>query len=117
MDEARHDFDDNKESRLLKHLVLEFPMGHILSSKEIFDEATEDEKLDLEIVPIGEIHHNLPTHTSYYACWKVARVDLKFSKRGRIDKKEKQSVAAALLAAMMNSDVNNGDMEEETQRS
>jgi hypothetical protein len=33
--------------------VLEFPTGHVLSSKEIFERATEDEKLALEIVPVA----------------------------------------------------------------
>jgi hypothetical protein len=103
MDEARHDYEDNKKSRLLKHLVLEFPTGHILSSKEIFAKATEDEKLALEIVSIAEGHKLAPKlkNTSHYACWKVARVDLKASKRGKIEPKQQVSEAAALLSAMM----------------
>jgi hypothetical protein len=106
MVEARHDCNDNKASRLLKHLVLEFPTGHILSSKEIFEKATKDEKLHMEIIPIAEDHKSMPKlhDTRHCACWRVARVDLKASKRGKIEHVQEVSEAAALLAALMGND-------------
>ena len=83
----------------MKHRVLEFPKGHILSSKEILEKSTEDEKLALEIVCITEGHKLMPAlkNKSHYACWKVARVDLKASKRGKIEPEQPLSEAAALL--------------------
>jgi hypothetical protein len=124
MDEARHDYNDNKKARLLKHLVLNFPAGHILSSKEFFEKSTQEEKLAMEIVSINEGHTMMPKlkNTSHYVCWKVARVDLKASKRGRIEKVKEVSEAATLLAAMMDSlamdeDNNNDDNEEEDENS
>jgi hypothetical protein len=103
MDEARHDYNDNTPARMLKHIVLEFPTGHVLSSKEIFERATEDEKLALEIVPVAYVHPLMPTlnNTIHYACWKVARVDLKASKRGKIEQKQQLSEAAEQLAALL----------------
>jgi hypothetical protein len=77
-------------SHLLKHLVLEFPKDHILSSKEIDTKSTEDEKLGLELIPIAESHKllTLLKNRSHYALWKVARIDLKASnQRGKIEPK------------------------------
>ena len=56
MDNARHAYEDNKASRRWKHLLLEFPSPHELSSKLIYDEAGDDEELALELVPFHYSH-------------------------------------------------------------
>jgi hypothetical protein len=105
MDDARHSYEENKASRRWNHLLLEFPTGHELSSKVIYDDAGEDEELELEIVPFRYCH---PTNTDqfnsmHYAAWKVARSDVRASKRGRVEKKENKSKGASLLDDLMSS--------------
>jgi hypothetical protein len=105
MDNARHAFEDNKASRRWKHLLLEFPAGHELSSKLIYDEAGDDEELALELVPFRYSHTSAPLsiNTIHYAAWKIARSDMSASKRGKVEHKENKSKAASLLAGLMNS--------------
>jgi hypothetical protein len=103
MDDARHAFEDNKASRMYKHLLLEFPNGHSFSSKEIYDKAGEDEELELSLIPVMAQHKALPDTTQLFAAWTVARVDLKANKRGKVDRKEHKSKAAALLQSFATS--------------
>ncbi len=73
-----------------------------LSSKEIYDEAGEDEKLELEIIPIVYSHPMIKgSGTQHWAAWKVVRTDLKVHKRGKIEVKSKKSKAAALLGGLI----------------
>ena len=103
MDDARHAHEENKSTRRWKHLLLEFPGGHELSSKLIYDLAGEDEELDLEIVPFHCSHPSAPNvfNTHHCAAWKVARSDVRASKRGKVEHEENKSKAASLLAKMM----------------
>ena len=124
MDDACHDYKDNKAARLLKHIVLKFPKGHVLSSKDIYAKATDDEKLCMELVSIPGKHLALPTldNTRHYALWKVARADIRPAKRGKIEEEEPLSEVAALLAAMMGNpkedkDYQYGTMDNEDQNS
>jgi hypothetical protein len=103
MDDARHAFEENKATRRWKHLLLEFPGGHELSSKLIYEAAGDDDELELEIVPHCCSHKSAPTsfNTLHCAAWKVARSDVRASKRGKVEHKENKSKAASLLDNMM----------------
>ena len=105
MDDAHHLFEENKESRRWKHLLLEFPVGHEMSAKDIFDDAGDDEEFELELVPFVYTHSGVrkAINTIHYAAWKVARKDLRASKRGKVEHRENKSKAASLLAGIMNS--------------
>jgi hypothetical protein len=69
----------------------------------IYDLAGDDEELELEIVPFHYSHPSAPNvfNTHHYAAWKVARSDVRASKRGKVEHKENESKAASLLAKMM----------------
>jgi hypothetical protein len=103
MDNARHWFEENKASRKCKHLLLEFPSGHALGGKEIYEEATDDEELEIELIPVVYSHRKIPnsTNTLHYAAWKVYRTDIRPTKQGKVDHKENKSKGAALLASIM----------------
>jgi hypothetical protein len=105
MDDARHAFDDNKESRRWKYILLDFPPSHSLGSKEIYDEAGEDEELKLELIPFVYAHKKIPNavNTIHYAGWKVCRTDIRPTKRGKVEQKENKSMGASLLAGIMSS--------------
>jgi hypothetical protein len=45
MDNARHSFEEHKETRHWKHLLLEFAHGQVLCGKEIYSEAGDDKDL------------------------------------------------------------------------
>jgi hypothetical protein len=52
MDNAHHELENNKVHREWKYLLLQFPPGHVLSSKAIFDDAGDNEELDYDIVDV-----------------------------------------------------------------
>jgi hypothetical protein len=101
MDDARHDFFANKEARRFKQILLNFPTGYVLSAKEIYADAGEDQELQLEILPIKYYSNpgNNETNSEHWAGFKVARIDVKARKRGKVETPQKQSKAAALLFA------------------
>lgn len=102
LDDARHSYEQNKAAREWKYLVLDFPTNHMLSSKVIYEDAEEDEELELEIIPIQYSHSDIKGQGSeHWAAWKVARTDLKIHKRGKIEEKSKQSKAALLLHGLI----------------
>jgi hypothetical protein len=104
MDDARHAHEKNKATRRCwNHLLLEFPAGHELSSKLIYEDAGDDEELEFEIVPFHCSHAPAPTvfNTHHCAAWMVARSDVRASKRGKVEHKENKSKAASLLANLM----------------
>jgi sarcosine oxidase delta subunit len=79
---------------------LQFPPGHVLSSKTIYDEAGDNEELDYEIVDVTYTHSKVAgANTEHWMHFKVARTDLRISKRGKVEKKEKKSKMAAKLEA------------------
>jgi hypothetical protein len=85
--------------------LLEFPGGHELSSKLIHEDARDDKELELEIVPFHYSHPSAPEdfNTHHYAAWKVARIDVRASKRGKVEHRENKIKikAASLLDSMM----------------
>jgi hypothetical protein len=104
LDDARHSFAQEKAAREWKYLVLDFPSDHQLSSKVIYDEAGDDEELELEIIPIQYTHKNIIKKglgSQHWESWKVVRTDVKVHKRGKLEVKSKQSKAAALLGGLM----------------
>jgi hypothetical protein len=96
MDDARHDFFANKQARRFKQILLNFPKGYVLSAKEIYGDAGEDQELELEILPLKHYSNNV-TYCEHWAGFKVARIDVKARKRGKVETPQKQSKAAALL--------------------
>ncbi len=95
MDDVRHEFFANRVARRFKQILLTFPKGYVLSSKEIYDESGEDQELELEILPI-----KLTNNSEHWTGFKVARMDVKAHKRGKVEPTQKKSKAAALLAAV-----------------
>jgi hypothetical protein len=69
MDDACHEFEENKASCCWKHLLLEFPAGHMISGKDIYEDAGDDEELELELIPILYSHLSLANaqNTVHYA--------------------------------------------------
>ncbi|CAB9506771.1 unknown protein [Seminavis robusta] len=109
LDGAHHDIYDEssgeiKEDRKWKHLVLEFPERVKLSAKEIYGDSGEDDKLELQLLPVTVTHPKQPKlkYTSMFAAWKVARVDIRARKKGKVGKKDKKSDAARQLEDLMN---------------
>jgi hypothetical protein len=100
MDNARHEFENNKVLREWKYFLLQFPPGHVLSSKAIYDDAGDNEELDYDIVDVTYKHHKcVGENTEHWVHFQVARPDLRVSKRGKVEKKEKKSKMAAKLEA------------------
>jgi hypothetical protein len=100
MDDVRHDFFANREAQRFKQILLTFPKGYVLSAKEINDESGEDQ--ELEILPIKYSKNpgkndKKETHSEHWAGFKVARIDIKAHKRGKVEVPQKKSKAAALL--------------------
>ena len=117
MDDARHDYFADPKSRKFKHIVLEFPNDFVLSAKEIYSEAGDDDELELEIIPY---EYDRPDENGRnqeaWAAWKVARTNIKAHKRGKVDSMKKKSKAAELWAKMttsINSDGNGDDDDDE----
>jgi hypothetical protein len=98
MDNARHEFFAHKVARRFKQILLTFPKGYVLSAKEIYEDSGEDQELELEILPI-----KASQNAEHWAGFKVARMDVKAHKRGKVEPTQKKSKAAALLAAAMGS--------------
>jgi hypothetical protein len=100
MDNARHDYENNKETRQWKYLLLQFPPGQTLSSKLIFADAGDDEELDYGIVDI-ETRDNVtePSRVERWVHFIVARSDLRVAKRGKVTKADKMSRMTAKLLA------------------
>lgn len=101
MDDARHDFESGKDRRQWKYLLLQFPPGHTLSSKMIFEDAGDDEELDFDLVTVTYTHPKVPNYSNmeHWMHFTVARTDLRTTKRGRVEKPAKQSRMAAKLQA------------------
>jgi hypothetical protein len=104
MDDSRHEYYEDKIRREWKYLLLDFPDDHELSSKEINDKVVDDETLKLEVVPITykvfKKKKGSPVSLTHWACWKVARTDVKLKKRGKVQPVKALSEAASLLAAL-----------------
>jgi len=79
--------EDKKEARKWKHLFLKFGGGVELSAKAINENAGEDDKLQLEVVPIAFAHPEMRNVqcTSVHAAWKIARADIKANKKGKLE--------------------------------
>ena len=102
MDDARHVYSENKQHRQFRHLLLNFPPGSKLSTSEIYAEAGEDEELELNIIPIEYSRQGMGRkNTVHYVEFQVARTDIKPSKKGRVDTKDrKKSRGAEQLSKM-----------------
>lgn len=100
MDNARHEFENNKKNCERKCHLLQFPAGHLSSSKAIFEGAGDNEELDHDFVDLNCRHVKVSgMNAEHWMHFKAARTDLSISKRGRVEEKEKKSKMAALLEA------------------
>ena len=108
VDNGRNYYNDQKKTgrRAWKNLLLDFS-GCVLSSKDIYLAAGDDEELAMEIIPITWTHPNMPTdgnnlsipHTDHWVGWMVARMDVKPRKvgAGKVSPTKKVSKGAAFL--------------------
>jgi hypothetical protein len=101
MDDGRQDFFANRVARRFKQLFLTFPKGYVLSAKEIYGDAGEDQELELEILQIKYYPNpgtkNKETYSKHHcAGFKVARIDIKAHKGGKVEAPQKKSKAAVL---------------------
>jgi hypothetical protein len=96
MDNARHQYFADFEQRQWKHFYFVFPDNHELSAKDICMDAGEDNKLDIEIIPIKTAHltEKGTMDLQHWAAWKVTRVDISPVKRGKIELTKKSKAAA-----------------------
>jgi hypothetical protein len=66
-------------------ILLDFLDDHVLLSKEINEQSGDDENLKLEGMPsmykIFKTKKQYPVSVMHWACWKVARTDVKSQKR------------------------------------
>jgi hypothetical protein len=74
-------FEENKASHRWEQLLLEFPgvAAHDLLAKGIYEDAGDDEELNLELIPSVYSHPGVSSNsinTIHYAAWKVARTGL-----------------------------------------
>jgi hypothetical protein len=98
VDHSRHEFVNNKDNREWQYLLLQFPAGHVLSSKVIFEDAGDSEELDYDLVDVAIKHKDLAAgQTKHWVHFQVARTDLRVSKRGKVEHKEKKSKMAAKM--------------------
>jgi hypothetical protein len=102
MDNAHHEFKKNKAHHEWKYLLLLGPPGHVLLSKAIYDDAGDNKELDYDIVDVSYMHSKVTgINTEHWIHFKVARTDLRVSKRGKVEKKEKKSKMAAKFEAKL----------------
>ena len=103
IDHARHEYFSHEDKVKWKHLLLQFPSDHELSSKEIYAEAGEDMELKLESIVVVTPHffEKKSTNVEHWASWTVVRSDISPQKRGKIDPVGK-SKNATLLERIIN---------------
>lgn len=94
MDNYRHEYSNNEEGRKWKYKFAKFPPGTVLSAKAMSEHAGDEESLPFRSVVLSTAHKTLGTITETWYFFKVARIDLQSSKRGRVEKKTKKSKAA-----------------------
>lgn len=92
--------------RMWKTFLLRFPAGHKLNSKVIYEDAGEDQDLDVDFVKTYT--NKAKSSFRYYACWKVANKQKKKFARGFEDNVEaemsKNAKRLAELGLLDNSD-------------
>ena len=93
LDMAANDFDQFKETRGSKQLVLKFETGTELSATVLNKDAKDGVALDLTILPLS-----IKGKADVYACFVVARTDVKGMKRGKIEAAAKAKSKEAELA-------------------
>ncbi|CAB9510991.1 unknown protein [Seminavis robusta] len=113
---ARHEHYDSDTPREWVTFHLHFPSKHQLSSKEVFADAGEAQNLECDFlkVPINK----KKTQFKKYAMWRVARLDVRGYKRGKIETEKAMSKNAQKLAALgLDSDDEEEEQEEENDNS
>jgi len=102
IDNGVHDYKENKD-RKFKHIMLNFPEGHVLSGSEISDDAGDDENLDVQIFPImyDPLVPGADKVNGQIMGFVVARLDIKANKRGRVEEEHKKASKGAALLGML----------------
>ena len=108
MDDTRHRFVQNRTLRQWKNILLQFPDDHTLKASVISDDAGEDEMLEFSMHPVEvKDEAGTVTKTFLFRGFTVARVDIDPHKRGKVEKKEKESKGARLLKNLVASKMGN----------
>ena len=105
VDNAVHGFNENRQARFYRHLLLEFPHGHDFTSKDIYEDAGDDEELDFILMPLDGYHETDGEQTtddngepmtfpSEQIGFLVARRDMETRKKGKVKQEPKLSKAA-----------------------
>ena len=98
MDDARHNYATDKERRQWKHLLLQFPVDHEISSKMIYSNPDDDDSVEFKMVTVSTAHALAPApNFEHWLHFTVARTDLGATKRGRVEAKEKKSRMVLLM--------------------
>ena len=93
LDVAANDFDQQKDTRGVKQLICQFEAGCELSVTVLKKDAKDGVALDMTVVPI-----QIDGRANVYACFVVARTDVKGQKRGKIEASQKPKSKEAELA-------------------
>lgn len=86
-----------------RHLTDGNTGGHDLSAKVIYEDAGDDEELKLELIPLDYGYTGVPSNSINTIHWKVARSNLRVSRRKKAEHRENKSKAVFLLAGLMKS--------------
>jgi hypothetical protein len=108
LDNERNNYvtDPNFDRRHHKEIHLKFPSGHRLTAKSIHSKAGEEERLPVELIQIKE-------KKKYYLLYQVARLDIKYKKKGKIeDDQEEESDVYALIKDMEGMDMDDSNAAE-----
>jgi hypothetical protein len=99
IDHGRIEYEQDIAQRQMKHILLQFPYGHVLSASEIYERAGDDEELELSMVPVKVRHAQMGNEivSKTYAAFTVARTDTAPYKKGRLEARDTESKGAQLL--------------------
>jgi len=104
MDNARHNFTEDKSRRMYKHLLLEFPADQTLNASEIYADAGDNQELEIDFLEVCCNHKSWSTserHNVNYAGFTVARTDVDATKKGKVDNPTTIQSKGAMKMQMM----------------
>ena len=88
---------DGLESRKWVNYLCVFPEDHLLSSSVLNGPSFQEGQLKLRLIPIKQMHNRVGSCNDDYVGWRVARLDVKEFKKGRVDKAKYESEEADIL--------------------
>ncbi|CAB9523723.1 unknown protein [Seminavis robusta] len=108
LDDSQDRFKKEKDEKFFAHYRLKFD-GEAINSSNIFEEATEDEKLKSNIVKIKSKDHTGKEIEEYYCRFVVCRSDLQSRKKGKIEDEKAALSAAAQQLKDLGLDISKAD--------